>query len=70
MFKNVIPRPVYLATHIFFNQPSVTLQKLKNHKFLFYLKNKEASYEDFFLPLSVLSHVMNTLCNIFSQNLI
>ena len=41
---------IYLFGHIQNNQPSVTLQKLKNHKFLFYLKNKEASYEDFFCP--------------------
>ena len=34
-----------------------------------YVEN-EASYEEFFLPTSVLSHVRNTLCNIFSKNLI
>ena len=48
--------------------PSVTLQKLKNHKFLFYLKMKP--HMKIFLPKSVLSHVRDTLCNIFSQNLI
>ena len=35
----------------------------------FVLFENEASYEDFF-PTSVSSHVMDTLCNIFSQNLI
>ena len=44
--------------------PSVTLQKLKNHKFLFYLKMKP--HEDFFLPTGVLSHVTDTLLRIFS----
>ena len=37
---------------------------------IFVLFENETSYEDFFLPTSVLSHVTNTLCNIFSQNLI
>ena len=48
--------------------PSVALQILKNHKFLFYLKMKP--HMKIFLTQSVLSHVMDTLFNIFSQNLI
>ena len=43
--------------------PSVTLQKLKNHKFLFYLKMKPhvKIFCFVFLPTSVLSHVTDTL---------
>ena len=37
---------------------------------IFVLLENEASYEVFCLPTSVLSHVIDTLCNIFSQNLI
>ena len=36
---------------------------------IFVLFENEASYEDFF-PISVLSHITDTSCNIFSQNLI
>ena len=42
------------------------IEKLK----IFVLFENEASYEKIFFPTSVLSHVTNTLCNIFSQNLI
>ena len=43
----------------------------KNEKSqIFVLLENGASYEDFFLPTSFLSHVTDTLCNIFSQNLI
>ena len=35
----------------------------------FVLFENEVSHEDFF-PTSILSHVTNTLCDIFSQNLI
>ena len=48
---------------------SVTLQKFEKSQ-IFVLFENEASYEEFFLPTSVLSHVTNTLCYIFGQNLI
>ena len=37
---------------------------------IFVLFENEALYEDFFLSTSVLSHVTDTLCNIFRQNFI
>ena len=42
--------------------------KIKKSR-IFVLFQNEASYEEFFLPTSILNHVADTLCNIFSQNL-
>ena len=48
--------------------PSMTLQKLKKLQIFVSFEN-EASYEDFFARKCFKSF-MDTLCNIFSQNLI
>ena len=45
----------------------MTLQKFEKSQ-IFVLFENEASYEEFFLPTIVLSHVTNTLCYIFGQN--